>query len=1193
MLSSRKALISNLNYVHLQHVSLGVHLSKRPEMKEGTTGQDTGLKDVSGCLHQWKDTSDTILVDANSNDPSVPCQCCDQHFGHEKSLQYGSNENLEAIMCDDYLSPDDLPLSPLSPSSPSTDSSSSSDFTLDDSPVSMYYREYAEDNLDTPDQQPNIIPLDIDFNEPDSSILDSLNPSTSNTITDSESSQSNSSELTVNNNNVEPDDVPFIDWSSDTILDSNCNAVENTQQPDLPSLSFPPTEADKAADPEPQTSQNIASVNQIDFPLWPVDEDILPGLSMPEASATQTPKKTITSFHELAQKRRRSGVQLPQPLKKDKSDWLIVFSPDTEQPPLNELTTSAFYQGLLMPQSQPLHEGKEVTTFKELRYRSTNNKQSDQQTKAHYVLAKGHQGSNEEEASATTEAHHLTEESNISCPFIKDKTNFQDLTTKDSDNLSGLFLNSNKEPDQARRLQKPDTEIQEAPQRLWSQKDYRPSGLTDTSSAVTGWMGQHNSFVLKNGVCSGQKENQTRVRRRGMADGGDRRGLEVFGAQPPTLLFRLATNLTSPPALSPSSSTLEVPRCFALPPQTWYPKLPVRMSPVGAYSPPQRALLPLLDTPDVAILLSPLFPRIQSRKMGPANTANTGGDIELLMADGDEESAPREKKSLLVSIGSAVDKIISHFNASRNQVQKAQLGDSRLSPKLGYLILNNLCPSLYSLIGDGLKSFQKDVIIGRRRLSPWNLVEVSTKSGLESLHVLFYKVSHLQQLRDPQRRFNAFIFGLLNTKQLDIWVYHLHQIYEELSLFYSPTGFLPLAATSRPDLCEELMLILQPLSALTFHTDLLFEHYHLPLQEPLVPQHPPPQASDNWGVPSFQDIVHLGNWLAHNLSGSVGKETQKSNQSPSQSCVQNVHRVSGDSQLDEASCSNHSPKDSFVPNTSQDVSSPITSVTQTPTQVTISKTKDSSTTWWGHLSQASRMYIPAKKESFAFPSFKKLPSWGSSDPQDQSPPDQQFYSKQREFTEQRVPDKLPLDSQKVDNGNELLNFNIEASRDPAAANISRDENPTPVEEDSALCKKTKNGNTTTPTQTLKEKVHWFGQLFGANSTQGCETEGKPVKSRRPSSWLPPNVNVMNLMRKTSTPEREASAAEEVEKPRSEGKPERALRALCDHAASGETQLSFRKGDILQLLGTVDEDWIRCRHGDDTGLVPVGYTSLIL
>lgn len=37
--------------------------------------------------------------------------------------------------------------------------------------------------------------------------------------------------------------------------------------------------------------------------------------------------------------------------------------------------------------------------------------------------------------------------------------------------------------------------------------------------------------------------------------------------------------------------------------------LPVRLSPVGAYSPPARGALPCLASPELALLLSPLFPR--------------------------------------------------------------------------------------------------------------------------------------------------------------------------------------------------------------------------------------------------------------------------------------------------------------------------------------------------------------------------------------------------------------------------------------------------------------------------------------------------------------------------------------------------------------------------------------------------------
>nr|DBA13798.1 TPA: hypothetical protein GDO54_004838 [Pyxicephalus adspersus] len=527
-----------------------------------------------------------------------------------------------------------------------------------------------------------------------------------------------------------------------------------------------------------------------------------------------------------------------------------------------------------------------------------------------------------------------------------------------------------------------------------------------------------------------------------------------------------------------------------------------------------------------------------------------GGDGELLMADGAEDTLQRDKKNLLIRIGAAVDRIISHFNGSRNQVQKAQLGDSRLSPRLGYLILNSLCPSLFSLFCDGLRPFQKDLIIGRRRLSPWNLVEASIKSGPESLHILFHNVSRFQQLRDPQRRFNAFIFGLLNTKQLDVWVCHLHHIYDQLSVFFYPTGFLPLAATSHPGLAEELLLIVQPLSALTFHTDLLFEHHHLPIQDPPTPQSPSATPlADHWGAPPFQQILDLGGWIAQNFSRNPDREKPKESQTR---CPSSSYSSIGAPQDESFYCANVTQQQAPSTGDRREAQKP-----STP------KPKDSSTTWWGQLSQASRLYIPANKDS----SFRNIKG---------SPDTLQIHPKE---PHQRGPQKTNLGTEQGQPSR--------GSGDPAEAIISGDEGLTPGS--SPPCRQTLSGHGGCTAQT-PEKGGWFGQLFGA--AHSCDSEARNVKSRRPSSWLPPNVNVLNLLRLLSTSEQEAVAPAE-ERKRSDHKAERSLRALCDHSASGEAQLSFRKGDVLQLLGTVDEDWIRCRRGSDTGLVPVGYTSLIL
>lgn len=128
---------------------------------------------------------------------------------------------------------------------------------------------------------------------------------------------------------------------------------------------------------------------------------------------------------------------------------------------------------------------------------------------------------------------------------------------------------------------------------------------------------------------------------------------------------------------------------------------------------------------------------------------------------------------------------------------QAQLGDSRLNPDVGYLLLHTLCPALYALVEDGLKPFQKDLITGQRKNSPWSVVEASVKTGEDeaggisrslelccspgwgmctrgsdcalhptgpntrSLHSLCWHVAGLAPLSSTRQKFHAFILGLL------------------------------------------------------------------------------------------------------------------------------------------------------------------------------------------------------------------------------------------------------------------------------------------------------------------------------------------------------------------------------------------------------------------------------------------------
>ncbi|KAM9244091.1 AP-4 complex accessory subunit RUSC1 isoform 5-T5 [Dugong dugon] len=420
-----------------------------------------------------------------------------------------------------------------------------------------------------------------------------------------------------------------------------------------------------------------------------------------------------------------------------------------------------------------------------------------------------------------------------------------------------------------------------------------------------------------------------------------------------------------------------------------------------------------------------------------------------------------QKKGLLIAVSASVDKIISHFGAARNLVQKAQLGDSRLSPDVGHLVLTTLCPALHALVADGLKPFRKDLITGQRRSSPWSVVEASVKPGssTRSLGSLYSQISRLAPLGSSRSRFHAFILGLLNTKQLELWFSSLQEDAGLLSLLYLPTGFFSLAQSSCPSLSTELLLLLQPLSVLTFHLDLLFEHHHhLPLGPPQAPTPPsPPPALQQ----TVQALLHWGGRLAQSLRGASGE----------------------------------APPAPAAP-------------TSPPT----------SGGWWEQLTQASRVYASGGNQGFP------LPRWGP--------------------------------------------------RRHGTAAEGAQERPLPTEE------------------AAPGRGVWLGRLFGVPGGP-METESGTLKFRRPSSWLPPTVSVLALVKRGAPPESSSSPEELEASAPSVAQPHRAVRALCDHRAAGPDQLSFQRGEVLRVIATVDEDWLRCGRDGVEGLVPVGYTSLVL
>ncbi|XP_067457512.1 uncharacterized protein rusc1 isoform X1 [Thunnus thynnus] len=620
---------------------------------------------------------------------------------------------------------------------------------------------------------------------------------------------------------------------------------------------------------------------------------------------------------------------------------------------------------------------------------------------------------------------------------------------------------------------------------------------------------------------------------------------------------------------------------------------PPRLSPIGALSPPQRSGAP---PPGAAgsCLSSPLFPRshtlpaltaplyypnlyppipprapplppklhqapLQSRvatvrsvsfagTVQRGETSWMGEDVKHPMRGlGLSSLCLQEKKALVSAVSVAVEAVLAQFSSSRTVVQKslsvnkALSGDSAINPSLGRLVLQCLCPALHSLLTDGLKPHQSDLIAGRRPNSAWGLVQASTKPGprTQALFNLQVRVGELPQLRQSKHRFNAFLLGLLNTKLLDFWLSHLQSCSDVLETYYRPSSFMCLSLTACQPLFEELLLVLQPLSLLTFNLDLLFQHHHLE-HDSHSPEIPSPPCQDA----GFQ------------LS-------TKGSQSKNAGC----RYIESLSEVDFGSPEHQADKDgansSPLANPKNGGSGASTNSNAAPIKASVSLGQTSPQLLWVQEKEIGELPPPSiEEDSLAQQAGQVIQQgWGAvmrwGGRLSQNLAELSLSAGKREEMKMDLPD-LP----------------VQAGSDFAPVSSGT-------------------------------QVPWgLGRLFGASKSPNSPT-GHTPPSRRPSQWLAPGVTALTRMvSSSSTPmvrraaeaqgesepesEREVDTLEMKDKPR----PLRSVRTLCDHTGTG-SELSFCKGEELVILGGVDQDWIRCRQGDKEGLVPIGYTSLIM
>ncbi|XP_035386820.1 uncharacterized protein rusc1 isoform X4 [Electrophorus electricus] len=505
----------------------------------------------------------------------------------------------------------------------------------------------------------------------------------------------------------------------------------------------------------------------------------------------------------------------------------------------------------------------------------------------------------------------------------------------------------------------------------------------------------------------------------------------------------------------------------------------------------------------------------------------------------------QEKRALVSAVSVAVEAILAQFSSSRTLVQKfhsvdkALSGDSSVNPTLGRLLLQCLCPALRGLLCDGLKPHQSDLITGRRPNSPWGLVLASTKPGssTQALYSLKAKVAALPQLKQSRHRFNAFLLGLLNIKRLDYWLSHLQSCSDVLETYYRHTAFMRLAGTSCKLLFDELLLLLQPLSVLTFNIDLLFQHHHLD--------------------PSSPDLTPSGR--SPDLPRSLGQDPGFRSLRSSHSRVNGPHlrAVSGQDlggSDSKAASHNSSSLRSFDPGSTH--CRPILSG--------ISKGETSPQLQW----LQEKEIVP--------------PSVGSVN----------ILTQQAGQALQHGWGAVLRWGEKLgQNWSGLTSFG--SSEETEGVQTEKDLN---ADAGSASCQRPGQE----PLTAYSGTVPWgLGRLFGASSSPtNPPTKRRPSQWLSPGVTVLSHMTSTGhaFLPEKIEPGRQREKAmeknEENKEKEYQPKPLRAVRTLCDHSGTG-AELSFRKGEELILLGGVDQDWIRCRQGDKEGLVPIGFASLII
>ncbi|KFR17089.1 Iporin, partial [Opisthocomus hoazin] len=546
-----------------------------------------------------------------------------------------------------------------------------------------------------------------------------------------------------------------------------------------------------------------------------------------------------------------------------------------------------------------------------------------------------------------------------------------------------------------------------------------------------------------------------------------------------------------------------------------------------------------------------------------------------LSPDGNTESISidlLQKKGLVKAINTAVDLIVAHFGTSRDPGVKAKLGNSSVSPNVGHLILKYLCPAVWDILSDGLKAYVLDMIIGQRRNIPWSVVEASTQLGPSTklLHSLYSKISQYTELTNHTMRFNAFIFGLLNIRSLEFWFNHLYNHEDIILAHYQPVGFLCLSHSVCQPLFEELLLLLQPLSLLPFNLDLLFEHHLMQMGREQQQQKELLRVKQDLllSAHSTLQLMRTRGSSEHPDGCSTGPETCKVGARDAPSKLQmRGSRVWGP---------------------------PVEKKRRKMRESTWEGKKDKQAGWWYQLMQSSQIYIEGSAEGSKFIRYEKKKQALNAVPRSvetrKAPPPREGVVEGAEA--------CPIAEEVKERS---WPFWMGSPPDSVLTELKRSkEKETGAQQRAEAAAAAPQEETSTSASEGSQPIKW-GHLFGSRKVQ--KEPRQPY--RLPSGWLSLDKSVFQLVAQTVGASMWREAAPEPEPPRPEppevppaARPARGLsphpscevKALCHHIATEAGQLSFNKGDILQVISKVDGDWLQCSLGSEKGLVPIMYVT---